>query len=501
VRASQPVDRSGLDAGRRAWLAATAVLLAAAFLIRGWQFGNPLLHVDEDFYLLVGDRMLHGALPYVDIWDRKPIGLFLIYAAIRLLGGAGFVQYQIVATLFAAATALIIARIAAHITTLSAAVIAAILYLLLLGLAGGMGGQAPVFYNLLVAAAALVTMKTMLEDWPDHARIRRRGLIAMALIGLALQVKYSAVFEGVFLGLFYLAMAWRARVGIVIWLADGALWVGMALLPTLAAFGYYIARGEGHAFLYANFLSINARGGTNWGDLFGRLGDTYAVLHLPLLAVILAVVLEPWRGHPARRRAFHFVAMWLGAALFGYFVFGTFFDHYALPLMVPITAAAAPLFAVRQRHIGVIAAALLLGGGAIAYAGYAQATARTRGGQQALDATVAAIRPHLTNCLYVYDGEAILYYVVPSCIPTRYAFPPHLNLTREAGAIGIDPLAEIRRIMNGRPSVVVDTTSRKEKYESPEANALMHGLLARSYHLVGAVPHGHSTTMIYALNR
>ncbi len=46
--------------------------LAVALLIRGPTFGYPLLHIDEQFYLLVGDRMLHGALPYVDIWDRKP---------------------------------------------------------------------------------------------------------------------------------------------------------------------------------------------------------------------------------------------------------------------------------------------------------------------------------------------------------------------------------------------------------------------------------------------
>ena len=64
-------------------------------------FGNPVIgsdEGDEQFYLLVGDRMLHGLLPYVDVWDRKPVGLFLVYAAIRLLGGEGIWQYQLAAT-------------------------------------------------------------------------------------------------------------------------------------------------------------------------------------------------------------------------------------------------------------------------------------------------------------------------------------------------------------------------------------------------------------------
>ena len=60
---------------------------------RAQTFGNPVIGYDEQVYLLVGDRMIHGAIPFVDIFDRKPIGLFLIYGAIRLLGGEGTLQY------------------------------------------------------------------------------------------------------------------------------------------------------------------------------------------------------------------------------------------------------------------------------------------------------------------------------------------------------------------------------------------------------------------------
>ena len=81
-------------------------MLGVALLFRAPVLGNPVVGGDEAFYLLVGDRMLHGLLPYVDIWDRKPFGLFLLYAATRLLGGEGIWQYQLVATVFAAGTAL-----------------------------------------------------------------------------------------------------------------------------------------------------------------------------------------------------------------------------------------------------------------------------------------------------------------------------------------------------------------------------------------------------------
>ena len=152
------------------------VLIAVALLTRFQQFGNPIVHIDEQFYLLVGDRMLSGAIPYVDIWDRKPIGLFLIYAAIRELGGSGIIQYQLVATGFAIATALVVERLALRLAGTRGSMLAAILYLLWIPLLTGVGGQSPVFYNLFVALAALCVCR---------ARENRDGTLRLFLFGLA----------------------------------------------------------------------------------------------------------------------------------------------------------------------------------------------------------------------------------------------------------------------------------------------------------------------------
>src|SRR3546814_16307956 len=62
------------------------LLLLAALIVRAPTFGNPVLHVDETFYFTVAHEMLRGDLVYVDILDRKPIGLFLIYL-VTALGG------------------------------------------------------------------------------------------------------------------------------------------------------------------------------------------------------------------------------------------------------------------------------------------------------------------------------------------------------------------------------------------------------------------------------
>jgi len=89
-----------------------ACFLLFALLARMSTFGDLNYFQDELFFFYAGQRMHDGLLLYVDIWDRKPIGLFAIFAAIRLLPGDGIIAYQIVALLFAAATAWLVQAIA-----------------------------------------------------------------------------------------------------------------------------------------------------------------------------------------------------------------------------------------------------------------------------------------------------------------------------------------------------------------------------------------------------
>lgn len=383
---------SALD-GRRRWAVVGLILLVAAFAIRCAQFGNPLTHVDENFYLLVGDRMLHGAVPYVDIWDRKPVGLFVLFAAIRLLGGDGIVQYQVVATLFAAGTALIVARMAAPMAGLKAATIAGVIYLLLLGLVGGSGGQAPVFYNLFVAGAALATLTAVTPGGVSAEQIRRKGALAMGLIGVAMQVKYTAVFEGVFLGLALMWASWRVsrRPGRLA--VDAAIWIAVALAPTLAAFYWYAWIGQADAFIYANFLSIGDRSGAPPQELARRLAKAWKLLHIPVFAVVLATLLASWRAFPRGPSTMKFALAWLAAAILGYLAFGTYFDHYALPLFAPLAVACAPLFLYRPYRLGLVAATLMLLSGAVANVAVVRKMHLKRGGQAEMTAMVEAIRP------------------------------------------------------------------------------------------------------------
>jgi dolichyl-phosphate-mannose-protein mannosyltransferase len=75
-----------------AWLSWVAWLLIAlcAIQILTFSFGR-----DQSIYALVGEGLLHGKMPYRDLWDFKPPGIFFVYALARGLFGRGMVAIRV----------------------------------------------------------------------------------------------------------------------------------------------------------------------------------------------------------------------------------------------------------------------------------------------------------------------------------------------------------------------------------------------------------------------
>ena len=481
------------DGGPRAfsWLIPFG-LMAFALLVRAQTFNNPVLGFDEQFYLLVGDRMLHGAVPYVDIFDRKPIGLFLIYAAIRELGGDGFLQYKLAACGFVAATALLIYRAARPISSSFAACVAACLYVLWLDFTGGEGGQAQIFYNLPVLMAAMLTWRAIRTG----RRVVALGCLAMLFVGIAIQIKYTVTFEGLFFGTALLWVRYRSQPCRAALAVPALLWISCALLPTGLAALVYWRIGALQPFLFANFLSIFVRTPDPVPAQIAGLLKLCAIL-LPLL---LFCALAP-RGRQSDGMATaHFPLLWLGAAIAGVLLYGSFLaPQYGMPVLVPACIAAAPFFASYRR-------ARLAAGGTLAVALAASQIGLARnqfqnGGRKQAHALARAALP-LHGCIYVYDGYPALYMLTHSCLPTHWAFPGHLNTQDEdsVGAIGIDPAGEVRRILATRPEVIVDDAPAYE-FGNPETRALVEEALARDYHLETEVKTGAARyRLVYRLN-
>ena len=442
-----PISSFGLSGAWLTFLQYAAVALAFRLIL----FGNPVVHVDEQFYLLVADRWNHGALPFVDIWDRKPIGLFLLYRMFLLVPGDPVRIYQLFGIASTAATALVVQRLAREISRPSSAWLAGAVYIFAMPAFSCAFGQAPVFYNLLMALAAML----LVEAWkrPEAPHLVMRGMAIMLLVGLALQIKYSVLFEGIAFGLMLLARGWAdvwswRRLALA-----GLAWALAALAPTALAYGWFAAIGHGPEFLQANFISILQRlpdGNASWPRLATQL--------IALTPFWLAVLVAP--RFMAMPRPYHPVVpavlrTWAVAAVIGYIVFGTWYDHYVAPMLTPLAVLSAPVLArsvPAERWFGrflLVASAV----GGLAVMGI---QLKNRGTADQFEAMTQLIRSEMHGgCFYQFDGEPGLYRSVDACIPTRYAFSIHLNTWTEAPAIGVDSGREVARIMISRPDVVL----------------------------------------------
>ena len=454
------------------------MILLVAVATRIVTFGNPSVILDDQFYLLVGDAMRHGQWPYIDIWDRKPVGLFVLFAAIAMLGGGSIVVMQIVATLFAVATALIVRQIARLFIAPEAALLAALAYLVMLPLLGGQSAQSPVFYNLPMAGAGLL----LLSSAQREAALRRNALLAMLLCGLAVAIKPVAVVEGAAFGLAFLWLMNRRRVTTAALAVTALAMMAIALVPVLLPYLLYAAAGEAarDAFVYANFVSIFEK--DSFGIKAKLAGLAFFLLYaLPLLALAAVGIRRCWTRRNDEAHAL--LLVWLVTAVLGYLSVPHFFDHYALPMLVPLAVAASFAFALRSGRLyalGLLVFCLI------------QGVIIDVGGNRATRAQFDMLTERINQarrggCLYLADGPAWLYQSTGACRVTPYLFPDHLNLFVERDAVGVDPRTELTRIFALRPAVVVTQDSEQGKH-NPATQPILLGNLSRDYRVVYRAP-------------
>ncbi|MBU6267256.1 MAG: hypothetical protein KGN34_06935 [Sphingomonadales bacterium] len=417
-----------------------AAFCAVALLLRASTFGNPNLLADDAFYALVGQRMHDGLLPYVDVWDRKPFGLFAIYWAIAAVSH-NVIAYQLAATAAAAMTALVVFRLvlewAPPRAGIRAGVLAALAYLFALGPFDGMSGQAPVFYNFAIALAAWLV-------WRAHAFGQTSRLaIAAALCGCALTVKQTTLFESAFLlgfGLWTLHRQGKSPLA-------PALKLGViAAAPMLAITAAYAMLGHWPEFYHAMITANLAKAPLLPGEQTHQAASLAVRIAIPL-ALALWGLAAP---HPARP----FLIGWLLAGLVGVLVVPNFFPHYALPWLVPLSCAAGLAFA--RTNGAAVAFALVVLNAFTWYDPFDRAW--NRHAIASTDALASAVVHHDGGRgLFVYDGPVLLYAMTGRPFPSPLVFPHHLNQLIERNVSHLDTDAEVARVLARHPGAVVTT--------------------------------------------
>jgi hypothetical protein len=447
------------------------VLVMVALASRGMWLGDPVADFDEQLYSFIGWRMTQGDLPYVDAWDRKPFGLFLIFAVAHWLFGPEPVAYQALAFLSVLSGAWLVYLLSLRLVDRTSSTIAAALYLLLLAAYGSYSAQSEVFHTPLMALMCWLVVD------PNRPDAVKRAFAAILVGGIALQIKYTVLPQCVFFGAWSLYCRWRAGVTPMRLVPLAASFSFLGLLPTALVAALYASKGQFGAFWFANFVSFFDREPSQFGRFWpGHLSGAIPMAAIIALGLYAALRLSP----PRDRKLFAFYTGWGLAAFASVMMPATTYLYYYGALAAPAVLIALPL--IDRNSPGRLVPAGALVAGLLLIVNPPERLAHSLGERRAEARLSGAIAPFVNSdqCLYVFDGPTALYRTTDSCLPSRFIYPDHLNNALERKALGISQTREIRRILDTRPGVIV-TAALPVTIPCQECLALVTNAVGQDY--------------------
>lgn len=435
-------------------------------------FGNPLLNMDEDFYLFCGGLVLHGNLPYIDFWDRKPVLLFLLYAVFHIFGSYSVIAYQVGALLAVWATCFLLFQMASTITSRNGALLISMLYCIGLTLCGGEGGQTPVFYTLLVTAAMRLFFFKIIHTTHNPQHIRKIGILAMGFIGIAIQIKYTVIFEGIFLGVYCIWIDIKNKRKHIDCIVDIIMWVGVALLPTGLAFLYYALIGHGQEWIFANFRSIFLRAPPPIENNYIQMKVLKNIAPL-IIGMVISIL---WLRKTSQKDERQFISLWALSSCLGVIIFGCRYEHYLLPVFAPLALANAILWNVTAGRYWLVILLLL---------GFFRGQNHIhnhilKNGNKSTYNTLLNAMPDSKGCLFIYDGSTALYDTSHWCALTNHPFPAHFSELPEFSATGMNPFTELKHILSQKPKYIM-LGSPSPTSDNPQLRKYIETYIVRDY--------------------
>lgn len=425
------------------------VLLGLALCMRFFSFFPSVINHDESTYIVIADGLLRGKMYFQDYVDTKPIGVFMLYAAVLKVLPAVW-AIRVFTALWVGVSAWFLYLLSRRLGASSTAAWAAgILYIILCSVFTfyGVSPNTELYYcGFTIAAAWLLTGK------PDAGRWMLAGLC----LGLGFIVKYSVLFDALAFGLFLLwrqqqqPQAWGVFMGRV-----GAMAVAMAL-PFAGVWWYYEQAGLREPFLYYTFEVMRKYPVSRSLWEYARFLADFLLRYLPVSAMFFYAA---WARYPPR--ALKVLALlWAGVTLAPVMITGRLFGHYFIQAMPAFALLAGAFF-----HKGHPRMAAWLLGKRVLYPLMAVVLLANLYWQKKdyydrpdYPRQIAAwLKPRLQPDDQVYAGNyhQILYFLLQRDSPAPYVHRSLLWAPHHVQALGIDEAAEWERLIKLAPRFVV----------------------------------------------
>ncbi len=435
------------------WRMAAFPLLAGALLLPGLVIGPSL---DASVFLVTGWRLGHGDVPYLDVWDHKPPGIYVVdWVADVLLGWLDpWLAVWLTTVVAVALTGFAVSRLLARHHPARLATIGGLAVVLglghhLLSLGGGLTEQVAVLPA--TVALALATVGSGRRQW----------LAVGLLLGVAGIISLQLAPAGAACLFLALRQTQLARGSAVAWLLAGVGMVGLLVIAALGVSGAAIAAYDAvvsYVSAYRQVASPGLGSAAGWGFL--------SLLFLVIPAAFGTLALRRLDGD--RRELCLAAIAWIGAAVVLVLLAGRLYGHYLAPLAVPLAILAVSglreiagrgrrLPAGRIATVAVAAGCVLsLGVGLVGGAMEARIVQRTAPAEREVSEFLSA-NARAGGSLFVWGNQPYLYRAaeLPPAVRFIYLYP--LSTPGYASPALIDAVAA--DLAQDPPAFVVDAGS------------------------------------------
>lgn len=300
------------------------------YYLRSVTFSFSTIDWDEITYLIMGKGILDGKIPYLEIYDNKPIGSFLVYVVMIPIFGYTIECIRWTSLLFTILGSwgmiLLLWRYSRAWAYFSGFAYSSFF----VALPSGFSGNTELFF-------------LPLEILGFYGIFRGRNASVFwgsLLVGCAFMIKYIIAFDVLLVfGLSFLFFLRKAnnhslsRVSIRI-----LSYIGF-ILPILASFLYFASLGSEAMDSYIESILISGGQYSQTTSLRHKIQSFQPLVYVigPALALTTALwTLSPFRSKVLRIKPFYLALVWLVATGIGATWTGYFFEHYLLTTIPPL---------------------------------------------------------------------------------------------------------------------------------------------------------------------
>lgn len=324
--------------GRIRCVALVALTLGLTFALRYPTLFEPRWYGDEGIFASIAVSIRAGETLYVDAWDNKPPLIFFTYGGIQALFGTEILPLHATVTAAVLMTQVVVAVTAAALASPRHALLAALVFALLMG-TPVIEGNLALTETFMILPVSLAVLTTVIASRRSSATRGGLYVASGALLGIGASYKQVAVFDAIAIAAIIwsieerpLAMLWRFGAGFA--------------LPHAALAVYFVSEGAFVDYWQAVVWSLF------------RYADTAPELRLvtriagilPALIALAWLVARRQRGERDGVRALP--AVWLAFAVAGSTASTFAFPHYLQQAAAPLALAiAVPPFGLERRLV------------------------------------------------------------------------------------------------------------------------------------------------------